>query len=406
MKRALLLGSPHETALVAAGTALIAGTYGLVRLAYGLFLSDIQASVGLTSVQAGYVASGASVVYAVSALVGMIADRWPQLVVLGALGTAALGSAGMAVAPGSATFVPAAIVSSAGAGLASPGLVAVIARGVSSAHRDQAQAVVNAGTGPGLVAAGALALVLLPHWRVGFAIGAGFTVAAGSAVLLLSRSRTTDTGAADLIERSVSSPPAERSWRGLAPLRRPAFGAMLLGAASAAVWTYGRAHLVAEGLDVTASTLAWMALGVGGAATLISSGPQARLAPPRAWALTSAATAVSIAALALGSGLPGIATIACVIFGWTFVAATSALIAWASSLVPDQAASGTAVLFVSLTLGQAVGSTAVGAAADHVGRPLAFLGAAAAAALATACGLHTPSHASTEAIRDGEESLA
>ncbi len=77
-----------------AGTALIAGTYGLVRLAYGLFLSDIQASVGLTSVQAGYVASGASVVYAVGALVGVVADRWPRLVVLAALGTASLGCGG------------------------------------------------------------------------------------------------------------------------------------------------------------------------------------------------------------------------------------------------------------------------------------------------------------------------
>lgn len=358
-----------------AGTALIAGTYGLVRLAYGLFLTDIQASVGLTSVQAGYVASGASVVYAAGALVGVVADRWPRLVVLAALGTAALGSAGMALAPGAATFVPAAIVSSAGAGLASPGLVGVVARGVPAERREQAQAVVNSGTGPGLVAAGALALVLLPQWRLGFALGAAFTAAAGVAVLLLGRS-----GSAAAAPDDVR---VDRSWRGLASLRTPALAALLLGAASAAVWTYGRAHLVAEGLSVTASVAAWIALGVGGTATVLTAGRQARLAAPRAWALTSATVAVSIAALALGSGL---AVVACLVFGWAFVAATSALIAWASALVPDRAASGTAVLFITLTLGQAVGSTAVGITADHLGRPTAFLVAAGVAVLAACCG--------------------
>src|SRR3978361_719767 len=99
MKRPLSIGNPREVGLVAAGTALIAGTYGLVRLAYGLFLSDIQVSLGLTSAQAGWVSSGASVVYCIGALVGLMADRRPRLLVLAAVGTAALGAAGMALAP-------------------------------------------------------------------------------------------------------------------------------------------------------------------------------------------------------------------------------------------------------------------------------------------------------------------
>lgn len=399
MKRTLLFGNRHEVALVAAGTALIAGTYGLVRLAYGLFLSDIQTSVGLSSVQAGYVASGASVVYAVAALVGMVADRWPRLVVVAALATASLGSVGMAIAPGTATFVPAAIISSAGAGLASPGLVAVVARGIPAGRRDQAQAVVNSGTGPGLVAAGALALVLLPHWRAGFAIGAAFTAAAGAAVLLLSRSSSPT--ATDTTGEPAPGTSAGRSRRDLVVLRRPALGALLLGAASTAVWTYGRTHLVAEGLGSTASTVAWMALGVGGTATVLTAGRQARLAPPRAWTLTSTGVALSIAALALGPHLLVIALGSCLVFGWGFVAATSALIAWASELVPDRAATGTAALFITLTLGQALGSSAVGVTADHTGRPLAFLLVAAAAALAAACGLRPPLPAASRRCQPG-----
>jgi len=370
---------------VVAGTALIAGTYGLVRLAYGLFLSDIQASMGLSSVQAGSIASGASVVYAVGALVGMVADRWPRLVVMAALGTAALGSLGMAVAPGPAAFVPAAIVGSAGAGLASPGLVGVVARGVPVARRDRAQAVVNSGTGPGLVLAAALALALLPQWRLGFAVGAVFTAAAGVAVLVLDRSGAHRTDG----ETPRPDGPAgagRPSWRWMADLRVPALGALLLGAASAAVWTYGRAHLVAEGLGVTASTLAWMALGVGGTATVLTASRQARSTPARAWAVTSAAVGASIAGLALGAGVPGVAPLACLLFGWAFVAATSAQIAWASELVAERVASATAVLFITLTLGQALGSSALAVLADHEGQASAFLVAAGAALLAAGCG--------------------
>ncbi len=237
--------------------------------------------------------------------------------------------------------------------------------------------------------------MLLPQWRLGFAIGAAFTAARGG--------RGPRAGPVGL-PAGAAAPDVrlDRSWRDLAALRRPALGALLLGVASAAVWTYGRAHLVAEGLSVTASVVAWIALGVGGTATVLTAGRQARLAPARAWALTSAAVAVSIAAPGPRAGLAaGVAPAACLVFGWAFVAATSALIAWASALVPGRAASGTAVLFVTLTLGQAVGSTAVGVTADHLGRPLAFLLAAAVGVLAAACGLG----ADKDAVRHGRADL-
>lgn len=374
MKRSLSFAH-REVALVVAGTGVVAGTYGLVRLAYGLFLPGIQDSTGLTAAQAGYVSSGASVAYCAGALAGMVVAHRPRLLVVGALATACLGSVAMALAPGSGVLVPAAVVSSAGAGLASPGLVGVVARAVAEEHRDRAQAVVNSGTGPGLVVAGLLALVL-PDWRWGFAAAAALTAAAGVAVLLLDRP---DAGA---------GPPAPDawSWDVVAALRVPALGALLLGAASASVWTYGRTFLVDEGLGTTTSVLAWIAVGVGGTATVATAGRQAALGPTRAWSLTTAAVAVSVAGVALGADRAPVALAACLLFGWAFVAASSALIAWAAHLVPGRAAGGTAALFVALVLGQAVGSSAVGALADALGTPTAFLAAAATSLAAAVCG--------------------
>ena len=386
MKRTLLFPDRRETALVAAGMGLIAGTYGLVRLAYGLFLPDVQASLSMTSAVAGYVSSGASVAYCVGALCGLTAAEQSRRLVLGALVTASLGSVGMALAPSLWLFASAAILGSTGAGLASPGLVAVLQHNIPVPRRDRAQAVVNAGTGPGLVAAGLLALLLLPQWRLGFAISGLLTAATGVGVLLLDRSRQMETPA---VAPPLASP-TERTTGGtpgaLRLLGTPATAALLLGAASAVVWTYGRTQLVAQGASDTGSTLAWIALGAGGTASALTSPLLSGLHPARAWLLTAASVAAATVALGLGAGDPVMAVAACGVFGWGFVAATSALIAWAGHLAPDHAAPGTSLLFVTLVLGQAAGSAAAGSIAERYGLSPAFLVAAATALLAAACG--------------------
>lgn len=380
MKRALSFQHSRELGLVVAGIALIAGTYGLVRLAYGLYLSDIQGSLHLSSSAVGYISSGASVAYSVGALVGLLADRRPRALVLAALLTGSAGSAGMALATSAAAFVPTAIIASAGAGLASPGLVGMVARNVRAHRQGTAQAVVNSGTGPGLVGAGALALLLLPHWRTGFVVGAVFTAAAGIAVLVLDEPRSMppagDSG------RTSSRP----GWRLVSDLRTPAVGALLLGAASAAVWTYGRSQLVEQGANDTWSTIGWMVVGLGGTATVLTAGLLDALRPGSAWLATCAGVAVSIATLALDAGTLPVALVACFVFGWAFVAATSALIAWVSTLVHERAAAGTSVLFITLTMGQALGSALAGNLAERGGLSLAFLVAAVIAAVGAACG--------------------
>ena len=366
-----------------AGTCLIAGTYGLVRLAYGLFLPDISASLPLGSALAGYVSSGASAAYCAGALAGLLVDHRPRLLVTAALSTAALGALGMALAPGLALFVPAAVLASAGAGFASPGLVAVVARNVARDRAAQAQAIVNSGTGPGLVGAGLLALVV-SHWRLGFVLGAAFTAVAGLCVLALDRAgpRRTDP-------RPTGSAPTGSRWydgvRRLAGLGRPTAGALLLGAASATVWTYGRAHLVGAGASDTESVVAWIAIGVGGSATVLTARRLGALPAPRAWMLTTASAAVATAAL-FSPGTLTVAVGACALFGWGFVAASSALIVWAGELAPQHAAAGTSAVFIALVVGQAVGSAATGSLSGIVGLPGTFVLAAATAVLASAAG--------------------
>ena len=300
----------------------------------------------------------------------------PNLVVAAAL-SASLGAAGMAASLNTAAFAAFAIVSSAGAGLASPGLVSIVRRNVSVETIDRSQAIVNAGTGPGLVAAGILALMLLPNWRLAWFIVAAFTLVIAAAVLLLDRGQPSK-----FLQTSAARPGIPpRSWFGAH--RYVILAAFFLGVGSAAVWNYGRTHLVDAGVTDQASVAAWIALGLSAEQQLSVPHADERAAPAhsmdhhdiygrRATATLGLAPNATIAVLV---GLRG--------FGWGYTAGSGALIAWTTHIDAARAPAGTSLLFVILVLGQALGAAAIGMLVSSAGFVVAFLAASAIALVAT-----------------------
>ncbi|GAB2978252.1 MFS transporter [Frigoribacterium salinisoli] len=390
MKRTFSLS--RSSGLVLSGTALVAVTYGLVRLAYGLFLPDVQAELGLDDATAGLVSSGASVLYCAGALTGfLLAATRPRLLVVLAAVTAGGGALGTALSGGVASFGLAAVVSSAGAGLASPALVTLVHRGVAAHREGRAQATVNSGTGPGLALAGLLALVLLPDWRTGWAVAALSAAVAATAVLLLDRHPSRRAS------RQEARPAPSRPARPTLPSRTWALAhlvvvvaAGLLGAGSAAVWTYGRTLLVAAGTSPTVSVVAWIALGLGGATVAVTARWTSALRPRVAWAATAGAVALATLLLTVAPAVPSLALAACVLFGWGYTAATGALIAWTNDIDPEQAAPGTSMAFVVLVLGQALGAAGAGALVGVAGLPATFVVAAAVTAAGVAVTARRP----------------
>jgi len=373
VKRSFSSVDRRTLGLVAAGSGLIAATYGLVRLAYGLFLPDVQAELDFAAATAGLISSGASVMYCLGATVGFaVASRRPRTLVIVAASSASVGAAGMAASPSTAAFAAFAIISSAGAGLASPGLVSIVQRNVPvGAIADRSQAIVNAGTGPGLVAAGILALMLLPNWRLAWFIVAAFTVAIGVAVLGLDRNQGREVAETDSSGPLI--PP--RSW--FRDHRHIILAAVFLGVGSAAVWNYGRTHLADAGVSEAASVAAWIALGVGGTAVIGTARLMSARAPSSAWTITTLTVAAATATLALAPDTNMVVLVACAAFGWGYTAATGALIAWTTRIDAARAPAGTSVLFVILVFGQGLGAAAIGALASWGGFAIAFLVASA-----------------------------
>ncbi|TCU83836.1 putative MFS family arabinose efflux permease [Curtobacterium sp. PhB25] len=360
MKRSFLL---RRWVFLGSGLALIAATYGLVRLAFGLFLPDVQRDLGLRPDAAGWVSSGASAMYCVGAVVGfLVAARVPRVLVAAAAGVAGVGALAMAAAPGPWSFGIAAVVASTGAGLASPALVQLVSRAVPGSVQGTAQAVVNSGTGPGLIAAGALALVLLPDWRTAWAWSGVFALVVGVVLLVVSRG-----------SGSGGDRPTAPGTAWFAVHRRVIALALLFGAGSAVVWTYGRSALVDAGAPVAVSVSAWIALGVGGAAVAVTARWTSGLRARTLWAVTAGAVAVAVVALGTAPQSTAVAMLACAVFGWGYTAATGALIAWTTELDAARSSAGTSMLFVALVLGQAVGSAASGALVGTAGYAATFV---------------------------------
>ena len=376
MKRSFLFS---DRVLIAGGLGLIAATYGLVRLAYGLFLPDVQRDLGFGADVAGAVSAGGSVLYCAGAVVGsVLAGRAARgLVAVAALvaGIGALVTAGSASTP---VFGTAAVVGSAGAGIASPALVRLVGDRVEGAALPRAQAVVNSGTGPGLVAAGILALVLLPDWRTAW-------IAAGIATLVVGGVLVTAAGP----RRSTTLPgppsgvPAGPDRRWLVAHALPMAVALVFGAGSAVVWTYGRTALVEAGVGSALSVGAWVALGLGGALVAVTARWTSTLPARRQWGLTAGVAGVAVLVLGVAPAVVPVSLAACAVFGWGYTAATGALIAWTTEVDRTRAPVGTSALFVLLVAGQALGAAAAGSVLGTLGTPGTFV-AAAAVVLATA----------------------
>jgi len=372
------------------GLGLIACTYGLARYAYGLFLLVFREQFALSGALSGAIATGGYVSYCGAALLAYrLVGREHARGAAGLAGVlAALGCAGIAAAPSAGMLAAGVLVAGSGAGLASPGMVALIAQAVTAPGRPRAQAIVNAGTGAGVLVSGPVALLLTHQWRLAWLCFAVVTLLATASVwAVTSRQHPTLTPAT-----------VPRTAPALGHLSPALTAAGLLGVGSAAIWTFGRELVVTTGhLSTTSSTVFWALLGAAGLAGALVGDAVQRWDITRTWALSVLLLAASTLALAMYPGAAPVAFLCASVFGATYVALTGVLIAWASALQPATPAGATATLFIVLTLGQALGATLIGVLADFTNPLVAFTAAAGIAATSAIPALRRPGRPPTPA---------
>jgi predicted MFS family arabinose efflux permease len=359
---------------VPAGVAVIGATYGLARYGYGLTLPEFRAAFGLSTAAAGGIASGSFVAYCVAAaLAGHLVARGRARSALWlAGGCAALGSAVVAAAWSWQALAVGVLLAGSGAGFATPALVEAVAATVPPRAEPRAQGVVNSGTGAGVVLGGLVVLAAPAAWRWAWA---------GFAVVALLSTWWADRCATWPADGRTRAPAG--GGRTLPALHRPLVAAVVAGAGSASVWTFGRDLLTQAGVPAGVTGLLWCLLGAAGLIGGLSGHLVARVGLRVAWPIGAG---VAAAAVVLFASFPGVPTAALSLtcFGAAFVGFSGVLIAWAAEVVPHAAGQATAVVFIGLTAGQALGAAVLGAVAGTTGVPATFVVAAGLLVLAAA----------------------
>ncbi|WP_299836579.1 MFS transporter [uncultured Jannaschia sp.] len=332
------------------GFALIAVCYGFARFAFGLFLPQIDAELGLGPSLGGVISGGAFAGYCIAIVAAAVLTEriGARAVATAAAIVAAVGMAGIALAPSPLILAVAVIVAGSSTGLASPPMAAAVAAAVRMDRRDMTNTVINAGTSAGVALSGPIALAIAGQWRLAFG-----AFAAVAAVLAIAAAR---------------SLPASRGGQGpggLPPMSGPVLrlisASFLMGAASTALWSFG-GQLVSRqpGWGPTGTGTLWTCIGAGGiagawAGTLVG---RFGLDPVHRMFLGLMAAGI----LAVGSGLatPALALLGGALFGAAYVMLTGVYLVWGTCALPDRPATGLMVGFLTIAVGQTAGAPIFG----------------------------------------------
>ncbi|BBY87875.1 MFS transporter [Mycolicibacterium tokaiense] len=353
----------HSAALVTAGTALIASCYGLARFTYGLFSPDFAAEFALSPAMSGVLGSGSYVGYCVAIVVAtVLTPRWgARRVAVLAGATATVGIATVAASSSAAMLAVGILVAGSSTGIASPPMAAAVARWISQRRRDQAQTLVNAGTGIGVLLSGPIALALRSDWRSAWAI---FAVLSALVTVAVWR----------YVPAGVHAPEGHRSPGNWPPGSvRLLVCSAALGLASIAVWTLGRQVISEQGGTPLVSALVWTVLGGAGLVGAVSGPLVGRLGIARAWQLGMVVMGAATTAFAVFAQLPVVTVAAAFAFGAAYIALTGVLLVWATRLFPERVAFGVGSAFLVVAAGQAAGSTLAGSGVQMLSITTVFI---------------------------------
>ncbi|MBA1146191.1 MFS transporter [Ectothiorhodospiraceae bacterium WFHF3C12] len=357
------------TGFAVLGAGLIAVAYGLARFAFGLFVPPIREALGLSPDVVGIVGSMAFVSFALTSLIAAgVADH------LGARRAAMLASvfgvSGLGLISQSTDAV------TLGAGVFACGICTALMMPAMSAGADAAvhprlhgrvTAVMNAGTSAGVAVSVPVVFLLADAWRaayVSFAILAAVGLAAAWRYVPAASSAHGDD--------PPVKPPITPAQRG-ALIRLVAFG-FGMGMVSAAYWVFAPDLAVAQGGMASGQTgLLWLTVGLVG----LGGGLAGDMIDRHGAAVTQGAALVMLAGgLALLAAAPTnlvLALVSAGLFGLAYMTLTGVYLVTGIRLLPSRPSLGPVLPFLSIAVGQAVGSPLVGLAVAKFGYIAAFL---------------------------------
>ena len=375
----------------AVGFGLIAVCYGFARFAFGLFLPQIEGDLTLGPSISGIIAGGSFAGYCIAIVISAILTEriGARAVATAAAIVAAIGMAGIAVAPSPVVLAIFVLVAGSSTGLASPPMAVAVAVAVREERQETTNTVINAGTSAGVALSGPIALAMAGEWRLAFGIFTAVAVSLAFAAALSLPDATSKKGAGGL-------PPMTGS------VLRLIAASFLMGAASTALWSFG-GQIVSTRLDwgPTGTGIVWSCIGAGGIAGAWAGSLVARFGIDRVhWAFLALMSA-GILAVGFGPAIPAVALVGGAIFGAAYVMMTGVYLIWGVRALPDRPATGLMIGFLTIAVGQTAGAPIFGLVIQVVGMGTAVICFAGCALVAGAFqGQLTPVSASASLFRE------
>ena len=342
----------------ATGFTLIAVCYGFARFAFGLFLPQIDADLSFSSTLSGLISGGAFLGYCIAiVLSAYLTERiGARFVAVGAAMVAAVGMAGIAMAPSAPWLAGAVMLAGSSTGLASPPMAAAVAVAVRPDRQSATNTVINAGTGAGVVFSGPVALMMGNQWRLAFA---GFAAAAVGLALVAAFSIP---GGTRRVRKSADRVPLHSGvlWRLI-------FATFLMGFASTAIWSFG-GQLITIRLNWNSAGagLLWIAIGAAGIAGAGAGTLIARFGIDRVHRLFLTAMAVGILLVGVDGTTAAMTLCGGIFFGAAYIMLTGVYLLWGVSALPERPATGLMIGFLTIAIGQTAGAPIFGLLMDRL----------------------------------------
>jgi len=346
------------------GIAMIAVVFAFARFSYGLFLPTISESLDLSESNAGFVGSIAYASYSIALLCSSyLIQKWGQLRVIQFAGwSAVIGLLGIAVSPSFSILALSTFVAGLGSGWASPAFAQVAATSLRETDKDRANTWINSGTSFGLIVSGPIALFFTEHWRFSFILFAilAFVVTCWNTKKIPS-------------VVPMSNENNKMKW--IYSLKQAKFlliASFIIGLSSSVFWTFSRSYLTTvHTMSNFESVLFWVLMGaagiIGGTSAVIITKLGLRLS----YRLILLFMMIAIAVITIPSTLTIYSS--AIFFGSTYIFMTGIFIVWASRIFPAFPSVGVSLSFLSLGVGQSIGSFIAGGTIASYSYPSTFM---------------------------------
>ncbi|MEP3196331.1 MAG: MFS transporter [Lentilitoribacter sp.] len=345
-----------------AGLAIVAVTFGLARYGFGLFVPEISRDLSLSPDIIGLIAGSSYIGYLCATLAAAWISRrfGPRLpIVFGGL-AACMGMLMVGFADSGATLLLAIFVAGTSPGLSYPPFSEIIVKRIKEQNQDRIYAWINSGTGFGVALAGPIVLFSAFDWRSAYIIFAGLALLAS--IWNFFTTKPSQNSAKGVISQQAIDP-IDAGFRAVmkSDMARPLFWvAFIYGLASSAYWTFAVDLLYDAGNGDKIRIIFWSVLGTAGIFGFLAGWLTSNFGLRGSYCALMVVTAISIGVL------PVIATnnyaiyVSAAVFGLGFIVTTAFLGMWSLRVFDWAPASGFAMTFFLISLGQGVGPVVIG----------------------------------------------